>query len=245
MKIQLRSNGRPAYVQIAEELRLRIASGRLATGDRLPTERELAAQLGVSRMTVRHALSTLRERGLLVPIPGRGGGTFVARPKLVRDLGTFSGLSEQLRRQGLHAGARVISARRRRANATVAESLELAPSSAVAEIVRVRLADGDPFALERSFFPFPDLLQHDLEGSLYDVLADSYDAAPVRAVERLEPVVASAIEARLLGVRRAAPLMLVERTAYSAEGTPVEFARDLFHGARTRVVAWTSEFERE
>ena len=244
MKIQRRANGRPAYLQIAEELRLRIATGRLSSGDRLPTERELAAQLGVSRMTVRHALSTLRDRGLLVPVPGRGGGTFVARPRLVRDLGTFSGLSEQLRRQGLHAGAHVLSARRRRANTAVADALELEQGSPVVEVVRVRFADGDPFALERSSFPFLDLLRHDLEGSLYDILADAYDAAPVRAVERLEPVVASAVQARLLGVRRGAPLMLVERTAYSAGEMAVEFARDLFHGARTRVVAWTSELAR-
>ena len=96
------------YAQIVEQIEHAIAEGRLAAGDRLPPERELAAEHGVSRMTVRQALQTLEARGLLRRTIGRSGGSFVARPKLERDLRTFSGLSEQLRRQGVTAGAHVI-----------------------------------------------------------------------------------------------------------------------------------------
>src|SRR6185437_1926021 len=107
------------------------ADGRLAPGDRLPAERALAEEHGVSRMTVRQALQALESRGLLSRAIGRNGGSFVARPKLERDLGTFSGLSEQLARQGVAAGARVLSA---------------AATDDGVEIARVRLADGEPFA---------------------------------------------------------------------------------------------------
>ena len=216
------------YAQIVAEVEQAIADGDLAPGDRLPAERELAAAHGVSRMTVRQALQTLQARGLLRRAIGRNGGSFVARPKVERDLGTFSGLSEQLRRQGVVAGARVVSAR---------------AVGAVIEIVRIRFADGEPFALERSRFPaarFHGLLALELTGSLYELLEDHFDAAPVRAVERIEPVLASAEEAAALAVRAGAPLLLVDRVAYDRGGVEVETARDVFRGDRTRIVAWTS-----
>jgi GntR family transcriptional regulator len=217
------------YARIVAHVEEAIAAGELAPGDRLPAERELAAEHGVSRMTVRQALQTLESRGLLRRAIGRNGGSFVAQPKLERDLGTFSGLSEQLRRQGVEAGARVLSARA--AHGSI-------------EIVRIRLADDEPLALERSSFPadrFAGLLALDLTGSLYELLDEHFDAAPVRAVERIEPVLADAEEAEALGLPAGAPLMLVDRTAYDAAGVVVETARDVFRGDRTSIVSWTSE----
>jgi GntR family transcriptional regulator len=217
------------YAQIAAEIEAAIAGGDLEPGDRLPPERELAVTHGVSRMTVRQALQTLETRGLLRRVIGRSGGSFVAQPKLERDLGAFSGLSEQLRRQGVAAGARVVSA---------------GVTGHDVEIVRVRLADGEPLALERSRFPaerFGGLLELDLTGSLYELLGEHFDAAPVRSVERIEPVLAGDDEAAELAVAPGAPLMLVHRTAYDAAGLVVEVARDVFRGDRTRIVAWTSE----
>ena len=220
------------HADISAQIEQAIATGRLAPGDRLPPERALAEEHGVSRMTVRQALQTLEARGLLRRAIGRNGGSFVAQPKVQRDLGTFSGLSEQLARQGIVAGARVVSA---------------VESGSAIEIVRVRLADGEPFALERSSFPadrFRGLLDLDLTGSLYDLLDEHFDAAPVRAVERIEPVLADSDEAAALGLRVGAPLMLVDRVAYDDEGLAVETARDVFRGDRTRIVAWTSELAR-
>ena len=216
------------YAAIIAEIEQAIFDGRLAPGDRLPAERALAEEHGVSRMTVRQALQSLEARGLLRRTIGRNGGSFVARPKVERDLGTFSGLSEQLARQGVAAGARVLSVRE---------------VDAAIEIERVRYADGEPFALERSRFParLRWLLDLDLRGSLYELLGDD---APVRAVERIEPVAADAEEAAALGLRLGAPLLLVDRIAYDAEGDVVEKARDVFRGDRTRIVAWTSELVR-
>ena len=216
------------YAAIIADIEQAIVNGRLAPGDRLPAERALAEEHGVSRMTVRQALQTLESRGLLTRSIGRNGGSFVARPKLERDLGTFSGLSEQLARQGVAAGARVLSARE---------------VDGAVEIARVRYADEEPFALERSMFPgrFAWLLERDLTGSLYELLGVD---APVRAVERIEPVAADADEAVALELRVGAPLLLVDRIAYNADGDVVETARDVFRGDRTRIVAWTSELVR-
>jgi GntR family transcriptional regulator len=216
------------YAAIIAEIEAAIADGRLAPGDRLPAERALAEEHGVSRMTVRQALQALEARGLLRRTIGRNGGSFVAQPKLERDLGTFSGLSEQLARQGVEAGAHVLSARE---------------VDGAIEIARLRYADGEPIALERSTFParFAWLLEHDLTGSLYGLLGDD---APVRAVERIEPIAADADDAAALGLRAGAPLLLVDRIAYDAGGEVVETARDVFRGDRTRIVAWTSELVR-
>jgi GntR family transcriptional regulator len=217
------------YTQIIAQIEQAIADGDLAPGDRLPAERSLAEEHGVSRMTVRQALQSLEARGLLRRSIGRNGGSFVAQPKVERDLGTFSGLSEELARQGVVAGARVLSA---------------GEVDGTVEIVRVRLADGEPFAVERSSFPadrFRGLLQCDLTGSLYELLGED---APVRSVERIEPVLADAHDAAALGLRIGAPLMLVDRVAYDEAGSVVETARDVFRGDRTRIVAWTSELVR-
>ena len=109
----VREPGTTVHGQIEDWLAGQIACGALAPGDRLPAEKDLAAWFGVSRMTLRHALAELARRGLVTRTAGRGGGTFVAAPKLEQDLTTLAGFSEQLRRHGMVAGARVLSARSR------------------------------------------------------------------------------------------------------------------------------------
>lgn len=239
-----RQPGTTVHRQIEDWLADAISAGQLAPGDRLPTEHDLAAWLGVSRMTLRHALGELAQRGLVTRTVGRGGGTFVAEPKLEQDLTTLAGFSEQLRRHGKVAGARVLAAGPIPASATAAAALELSQDDPLIEVRRIRLADGRPIVIEHSLFPaelFPDLLDCRLDGSLYELLEERYGQRPHRARELLEPVVAGVREAEALEVEEGAPLMLVERTAYSVAGRPLEFARDLFRGDRTRVVVWTSE----
>jgi DNA-binding GntR family transcriptional regulator len=218
----------PAHAQIETALETAIAGGRLAPGDRLPAERELADRYGVSRMTLRQALGALERRGRLVRSKGRYGGTFVAEPKL--ELAGTSALSDQLRGLGLAAGARVLSAVER---------------NGVYAIERVRLANGEPVALERGEYPadlFPGMLDGPLDGSLYDLIRARYEDVPVRAIERLEPGIATQSEADALGVGAGASVMRVERTAYSASGRAVEHSRDVFRGDRTTVV-WESHIQ--
>jgi GntR family transcriptional regulator len=226
----------PAHAQIAAWLADRIAGGRLARGQRLPPERELAGRLGVSRMTLRHALAALEQRGLVERRVGRDGGTFVAEPKL--ELVGTSALSDQLRALGLEVGARVLSAEERPAGPA-----EAVLGERVYAIERVRLADGQPVAVERTALAadaFPGLLEAPLDGSLYDLIRARYASVPVRAVERLEPALADADEAAALGVEAGAPVMRVERLAYGSDDRPLERSLDVFRGDRTRVV-WESE----
>ncbi|HEX5188285.1 MAG TPA: GntR family transcriptional regulator [Streptosporangiaceae bacterium] len=244
----VRGPGVTVHGQIEDWLADAIAAGRLAPGDRLPTEQDLAAWLGVSRMTLRHALGELAQRGLVIRAVGRSGGTFVAEPKVEQDLTVLAGFSEQLRRHGLVAGARVLAAAEIKASPAASAALEISVGAPVYEVRRLRLAGGQPILIEHSLFPAercPGLLGYRLDGSLYELLEEKYGERPHRAKESLEPVCAGVREAEALGVAEGAPLMLVERTAYSRADRPLEFAHDLFRGDRTKVVVWTSELAGE
>ncbi len=226
-----RSNGEPAHVQIATWLRAGIARGELAPGDRLPGERDLAERLGVSRMTLRQSLAELESSGDLVRVAGRAGGAFVSQPRVEVDLTHLSGLTDQLRRAGRRAGARVLVARRIVPGPDIAEALHLRSRAQAYELTRVRSANRVPVAVETSWFParlFPGLLDNPLSGSLYAILRKRYGHEPVAAVERLHPVLAGLEMAALLDVVIGVPLMRVERVAQDSDGTVVEFARDIF-----------------
>lgn len=234
--------GVPAHVQIEQWLTDQIARGEIVPGDRLPAERVLAEALHVSRMTLRQALDELARRGVLVRLPGRRGGAFVAEPKLDCDLTGLAGFTEQMRRAERRAGARVLTARTVPADDAVAQALHAQVGDLVHELVRVRDADGTSLALERSFLPvtlFPDLLERSLEGSLYELLDHCYGLAPHTAVEYLEPVTADAVDAEALGVPAGTALMQVERTAQAPAGMPVEFARDRYRSDKVRLMIRT------
>src|SRR5258707_842382 len=121
-----------------------ISSGELRPGDRLGTERELAARLSVSRSTLRQVLAVLAEGGVVRRVPGRAGGTFVAHGKVDRDLSVIVGLPEYLRRQGFVAGTQVLSATISGADDITADNLAVPAGGLGFDIVRVRL--GERFA---------------------------------------------------------------------------------------------------
>jgi GntR family transcriptional regulator len=228
--------------EVRRVLGARIDDGQLRPGQRLGAERELAAELGVSRATLRQALAVLEEGGLVRRVPGRGGGTFVARGKIERDLSRIVGVPALLRSQGVVAGTRVLSARLTEADDVTAQALRVRPGELVVDLVRIRLADGSPFSLEHARFPaqrFSGLLELPLGGSVYEMLEEHFGAAPEKATERIEVKLASPDEASILEVELGAPLFAITRTAADAAGEPIEFARDLFRADRTRIVVKT------
>ena len=232
----------PAHARIEQWLTGVIDNGTIVPGDKLPREETLAAALGVSRMTLRQALATLERHGTITRKPGRLGGTFVTEPKIVCDLTGLAGFTEQMRRARVRAGARVVSATTKPAGRSTARALRLESGDLVHEVVRVRSANREPLAIEHTSLPaalFPDLLEHRLTGSIYGLLAKRYDHAPHTATEVLEPVIATTEQAALLRVEQGSPLMRIERTAFTASGVAVEFARDVFRADRTRITLRT------
>ena len=186
-------------------------------------------------MTVRQALAALAARGLVER--GVGRGTFVRETERVEhDLSRVAGFTEAVERQGLEAGAQILAAEHD-APVNVARMLGIDEGAPVIRLERVRFGAGQPITLEDTWVPgerFPGLLEHDLSGSLYALMREHYELEPVSATERLEPVAARAHEAAALGVPEGSPLMLVERVAFAADGTAVEFAHDRHRGDRAR-----------
>jgi GntR family transcriptional regulator len=167
--------------EVRRVLAEQIGSGRLRPGQRLGAERALAAELGVSQATLRQALAVLADGGVVRRVPGRGGGTFVAKGKIERDLSRIVGVPALLRSQGVVAGSRVLSARLAEADDVTAQALRARPGELVIDLVRIRLADGSPFSLEHARFParrFPGLLE--LGGSVYELMRSASAPSPPR-----------------------------------------------------------------
>lgn len=137
---------------IVERLRRRLlvelSSRTLTPGSRMGSERELAEHYKVSRSTLRQALASLEEAGLVSRKTGRHGGTFVTHTRIDRDLGNLIGLPVYLAKQGHTTGSRVVSAQMKSADEQSQHALELSEGAPIVEIRRVRLADAKPMALD-------------------------------------------------------------------------------------------------
>lgn len=232
-----RSDG-PAHAWIQSWIEQRVLDGTLTPGDRLPPESELAARFSVSRMTLRQALSALEEKLLIQRRRGRWGGTFVREPRVEHDLTGLPGFTEQMQRSAIRPGGVVVAAVLVKAPHEVREALGLREGASAFRVVKTRSANGETVALEDTWLPpasFPALLEQDLTGSLYALMSNTYGQVPAFAREEVEPAVADDRVADLLGIRPGALLMQVIRTTETADGLPIEFARDLFRADRTRL----------
>ena len=215
---------------------------QLRVGEAIPSERRLSGDLGVSRLTLRAALDELVRDGYLVR--RHGSGTFVSEPKIAQQL-TLTSFSEDMRRRGMTAGSRTIELRETHAGAAVGRALRLSPDERVVLIRRLRLADGEPMALETLHVPaelVPGLTRELLEdASFYDLLEKRYGVVVESGVQSIEPTVTNEEESELLGVPLHSPAFLFERTSRTAEGDTVEFVRSLYRGDRYRLVAELSQ----
>ena len=147
----------------------------LQVGDAIPSERALSHDLGVSRLTLRAALDELVREGRLTR--RRGSGTFVAEPKVAKGM-TITSFSDDMRLRGLTPGSRTEEFRTIPAGARLGRILHVSPSEPVLSVKRLRLADGEPMAVELLHVPeslFPGLTARDLEeSSFYDLMVSRY-----------------------------------------------------------------------
>lgn len=221
----------PKYEAIRARLEADIRAG-LQPHDTLPSERQLMAAYGVSRVTVRQALSMLAEDGLVYRV--HGSGTFVADPAKISKSLTLTSFSEDIAVRGMVPGASSMSVERVEADPEVAQDLGISPGATVLHIERVRTADGSPMCIENVWLP-ADLLPGDFGNgpldSLY-VALEELGLGPEVADQTLQATVVNTAQAALLGVAPYSPALLVSRVTYTSDQRPIERARSVYRGDR-------------
>jgi DNA-binding GntR family transcriptional regulator len=226
-----RSSPVPLYHQLAQVLERAIASGALPTGSRLVNEVTLSEQLGLSRPTVRRAIEHLVDRGLLVR--KRGVGTQVVQPGVRRPL-QLTSLYDDLTTAGQAHRTDVLSLREEPATETVAEALGLPNGTPVLAVERVRFAGDQPLAILRNHLP-AGMVPLTTEGLAAHGLYELMRRAGVRvqmASQTIGAVSARAGDARLLGERRGAALLTMQRRAFDDEGRAVEYGDHRYRASR-------------
>jgi GntR family transcriptional regulator len=219
----------PLYLQLADLIRLQVKDGAVQVGDALPSERELADTIGISRVTVRKALDVVLREGLLSR--RHGSGTYVA-PRIEQPAALLAGFSADMITRGQAPGSIMIERQTGLPSPDEAMALGLSPDMAVHRLTRVRTADGEPLAIERAVVPASCLPTLDAVGaSLYAAL-DAHGVKPVRGLQRLQASLASPQEARLLSIPIGAAVLRIERRGFLANGTPVELTRSAYRGDR-------------
>jgi GntR family transcriptional regulator len=213
---------RPLYRQVRDVLVKRIADGVWQAGQLLPSEGEIAVDLGVSQGTVRKALDEMTAENLVVRRQGRG--TYVAKHDDARILFQFFKLLPDSGERNFPE-SRVLKLELA-ADREASMILGLAARSRVVVIDRVRSVGGELCVVERICLPpalFPGIEKRELPNNLYEVYATDFGVTVGRATERLKAVAAGQREAQVLNVPLGHPLLRIDRTAYALDGSPAEW----------------------
>jgi GntR family transcriptional regulator len=227
----------PLYHQLMERLKDSIEKGNWTPGDKIPSENQLMVQFSVSRNTAKKAIEELVQEGILYRIQGKG--TYVAKPKLQQSLMGFYSFSKVLKEKGLNPKDIILKIEEVKPTVKIKEALQLGENMNVIEMKRLRCAEHEPFILESSFIPkhvVTDIEQLKKVGeiSLYDLFSQQFNTMVTRAKEAFEPVLIRADESEYLQSEEGRPALLLERTAYNANGEPVEFCISIVRGDRCR-----------
>ena len=227
-----RNSPLPRYYQLKEIMRDRIRSGEWKPGDLIPSERELGEQYGISRMTARQAITDLVNEGLFYREQGKG--TFVSQRKITQQLIHLTGFTEDIRARGQQPSTKVLSAEMSPADETTAEKLRIPTGTFIFRLQRLRLADGEPLAIELSQISFKGcerLLEDDLENnSLYRILETKYGMPLMEADQELEAGLAGSEEGQILKISVGSPILFTRRTTYTERNQPIEYAKAIYCG---------------
>ncbi len=224
----------PIYFQLKELLREKITAEEWKPGDMIPSERELSEQYNISRMTARQALHELATEGLLRREQGRG--TFVAEPKIEHGLTRLTGFTEDMKVRGLHPGAKVVRLEKIKAPTLALRALQMTPDEDVVLLERLRLASGEPIALETCYLHFngvENLLNEDFENnSLYHILSEKYHITPARAEQKIGADLSSQREQELLKIGEGSPVLRNKRITFNQWERPFEYTESAYRADR-------------
>ncbi len=225
----------PLYHQLKSYLEGQILRGSLKPGERIPSERELEERFKISRSTIRQAIGDLINEGLLTRAQGRG--TFVAHPRIQQHLGILTSFTQDMESQRRAASSQVLQFKVVQSPVHVSRALQLKlVRESVLVLKRVRMADGEPIALETAHLPaerFQSLLEVDMSrNSLYGTLKSRFGVEPRRALQQIEAVACPAEEASHLKVRKGSPILHMYRTTFDQSNVPFEYVESYYRSDR-------------
>lgn len=226
----------PLYHQLASWLEARIADDTFKVGEAIPSETQLAQQFGLNRNTVRHAIASLAQKGLLER--QRGLGTFVKRKALlvpVHRLDRITSFIDDFEINGIELDDRELSKEVIEASQEIAAKLNLREGDSVVRIERLRIADRTPFVLEQQYYDFQafkGLLDKEIHGSMYRFLVEHFNADLDHSMRTLRAMMPSPEIARRLMISKAIPCMFLESITYDSHGKPIELLHSFYRGDR-------------
>jgi GntR family transcriptional regulator len=229
-----RSSKVPLYHQLYEILRAKIIDGRWPTGAMIPPESELCNMYQVSQITARQALDNLVSDGLIYR--QRGRGTFVAQPAIETNLSRIVSFTEDMRSRGYEPGSLVIFSDVLAAKPAIAQKLQIEPGEELAQLNRLRFADGEPLSVERAILVHkycPGVLAGDYKStSLRAALLAEFGLKLTRAEQSIRALSANNELARLLTIRPGDPLLGIERVSFAQPNIPVEYLQIFYRADR-------------
>ncbi|TCW84396.1 GntR family transcriptional regulator [Burkholderia sp. SRS-46] len=222
----------PLYAQIKDALRARILDGTYAPHSRMPSEHELCATYGVSRITVRQALGDLQKEGLVFRLHGKG--TFVSKPKAFQNVASLQGFAEAMSSMGYEIVNQLRSFRTVKADRHVAAKLGLPEGANVTQIHRVRLLNREPVSLEVTWLPealgkrlaHADLATRDI----FLILENDCGVPLGHADLAIDAILADDDIVGALRVEDGSPVLRIERLTHDEAGTPIDYEYLYFRG---------------
>ncbi|MEC5398866.1 GntR family transcriptional regulator [Uliginosibacterium sp. H1] len=225
----------PLHSQIREILRARILDGSYAPHSQMPSESQMMASFGVSRITIRQALGDLQKEGLIFKVVGKG--SFVAKPKAFQNLSRLQGFGEAMAPAGYETFSQLLSARTVAASDTVAGHLRCTPGEEVFEIQRLRYLNREPISVDVSYFPQSlgeRLAKEDLaRRDIFVILENDFGHPLTHADVQIEAILADELLARQLRITEGSPLLRIERLTYAHDGyreQPIDFEYLYYRG---------------
>lgn len=229
---------KPAYLQLQEKLERAIQQGVIPPGSVLPSERQVAESLRLSRMTVRRAIEALAKERYVEQ--RRGSGTYVLGRKVDQSVDKVLGFVEEATRLNLKPGSVLLEARCVPAGAAVARALTIGEHDTVLRISRLRTADDEPLAIQVAhLIPAYQDLSVDLlktRGSLYQALREQFGVTPAAARQVISARQPTQRECELLALPESTPILALERTTLDAHRTPFEFVQSAYRSDRYRML---------
>jgi GntR family transcriptional regulator len=222
--------GGPLYLQLKRWIEDAVHRGAIRPGDALPSERDLAARVEMSRVTVRKAVQHLVREGILVQ--RHGSGTYVApQPNRVeQSLSQLTSFAEDMARRGMAVRSVFLDRGLYAPSPEETVTLGLSSGENVARVARLRISGDTPLAIERAAISASILPDPEAVGtSLYSHLERTGNR-PVRAIQRIRAANLNEEDAALLEVSPGVAALHIERTSYLASGRVVEFTRSIYRG---------------